>query len=253
VSTNLLGKLGLTKGEIKVYLAVNEVGKSTVGPIGKCSGVSKSKVYEVLEKLIRKGFVGYVLQNGTKFFVANDPAMILEYAEKQQEKLRETRKQLEEFVPQLSLKRDSNVPIVNGEMYEGLLGIKSIRSSLLKSCSDSDVVRILGVPDVANVVWGRYLDEFHEERLKLRIKGEIIYNPDAMAYAKKRVKLDLTEVKFLPRNTHSSSWIDIYPDAVLTVIVAKQPMAFLQRSSELAKAYAVYFDILWKQAKVLKD
>ena len=48
----LLEKLGLTKGEIKVYLALNKLGESSIGPIGKESKVSKSKMYDILDKLI---------------------------------------------------------------------------------------------------------------------------------------------------------------------------------------------------------
>ncbi|RMD45562.1 TrmB family transcriptional regulator, partial [Candidatus Pacearchaeota archaeon] len=53
----LLKEIGLTNGETKVYLSLIKIGESTVGPIAKKSGVSLSKIYEILNNLIKKGLV----------------------------------------------------------------------------------------------------------------------------------------------------------------------------------------------------
>ena len=87
MNESLLEKLGLTKGEIKVYLALNTLGESTVGPIGAESKVSKSKIYDILAKLIYKGLVGYIIKDGVKYFLANDPHVILDYMEKKEDEL----------------------------------------------------------------------------------------------------------------------------------------------------------------------
>src|SRR3989338_6212668 len=94
-------KLGLTKGEIKVYLALNKLGESTIGPIGRESKVSKSKMYDILDKLIEKGLVGYISKEGTKYFVTNDPHMILEYVNSKEKELQTTKQQVESFLPSL--------------------------------------------------------------------------------------------------------------------------------------------------------
>ena len=48
---SLLKEVGLTEGEAKVYLALLELGASTSGPIVKKSRVSRSIIYNILEKL----------------------------------------------------------------------------------------------------------------------------------------------------------------------------------------------------------
>jgi len=52
-----LETIGLTKGEIKVYEALLELGESTKTPIANTSGISPGKVYDVLERLMKKGLV----------------------------------------------------------------------------------------------------------------------------------------------------------------------------------------------------
>ena len=54
MDSNSLKELGLTDGEIKVYLALNQLGETTSGPIVDKSGVSISKVYLILDRLFSK-------------------------------------------------------------------------------------------------------------------------------------------------------------------------------------------------------
>ena len=52
--SDILGGIGLTETEVKVYLALNELGTSTISPIVKKANISNSKIYIILEKLIKK-------------------------------------------------------------------------------------------------------------------------------------------------------------------------------------------------------
>ena len=61
----LLEKIGLTKGESKVYLALLRIGKSNIGPIIKEAKVSNSKVYDILDRLAQKGLVGVAIEKVT--------------------------------------------------------------------------------------------------------------------------------------------------------------------------------------------
>ena len=59
----LLKEIGLTDSEIKVYIALLELGSSSKGPIVDKSHVASSKIYELLEKLMQKGLVTQVLKS----------------------------------------------------------------------------------------------------------------------------------------------------------------------------------------------
>ena len=56
-------KIGLTEGEAKVYIALTELGSSTVGPIVKKAKVAYSNVYDILNRLIEKGIVSFITKN----------------------------------------------------------------------------------------------------------------------------------------------------------------------------------------------
>lgn len=245
----LLEKLGLTKGEIKVYLALNKLGESTIGPIGKESKVSKSKIYDILDKLIEKGLVGYLLKGGTKYFMANNPHMILEYIEKKEKELGKTKDDVvAEVLPQLMMQRASTSKKRIAEMYEGFQGIKAVREELMMDFKSEDTLLVLGAPKVANVKWEGWFLDFHKKRIQRKVRMKIIYNANAKEYGKIRAKMRLTEVRYLPNKLVSPNWIDIFPNVVLFVIVLNNPIAFVVRDAELADSFRSYFEIVWKNS-----
>ena len=73
----LLKEIGLTDSEIKVYVALLEIGSSSKGPIVDKSGVASSKIYELLEKLMQKGLVSQVIKSNVKYFEAAPPKRLL--------------------------------------------------------------------------------------------------------------------------------------------------------------------------------
>lgn len=61
ISENLrraLHNLGLTDYEIKVYIALLECGDSTASRLSEVADVPYSKIYEVLDSLEKKGWIG---------------------------------------------------------------------------------------------------------------------------------------------------------------------------------------------------
>lgn len=246
----LLENLGLTRGEIKVYLALNELGEATIGPIGKKSGVSKSKIYDILDKLMRKGLVGYIVREGIKHFIANNPKMILSYINKKEQEIQKTREEMEEIIPQLLMKRAGakNQPLA--EIYSGWHGIIAIRDELMASYKAGETFLTMGCPKAANERLEPYFLTFHERRQKNNVGMRIIYNADARIYGKLRVKMKNTQVRYLPKQFPSPHWIDIFPDAVLFVIVLQSPIGFVVRDLELANSFRSYFDIMWKNSTV---
>ncbi len=245
----LLEKLGLTKGEIKVYLALNKLEEASVGPIGKESKVSKSKIYDILDKLIEKGLAGYISREGTKYYLANDPHMILDYVHKKEEELKKTKSEVELIIPQLSLQRATADKKRVAEIYEGFNGMKAIREELISSLGSGEDFLVLGAPKIANERWESWLLNFHKRRIERKVQMKIIYNSDAKDFGEIRKKMKLTQVRYLPNKMVSPNWIDIFPNAVLFVILLDNPLAFVVRDRELAKSFKNYFEIMWKNTK----
>src|SRR3989338_7840032 len=94
-----LTSIGFTDGEEKVYLALLKIGSSSSGPIAKESGVSRSKLYEILEKLARKGVVSHCKKNKVSCFTAAPPTRILDYLKEKESQLRQQEESFQSMLP----------------------------------------------------------------------------------------------------------------------------------------------------------
>lgn len=248
MNTELFRKIGLTDGEIKVYLALLHLGETTVGPIGKESKVSKSKLYDILDKLIEKGLVGHIVKNGVQRYTANDPKMILEYLDRKTQDLKETRKEAQEFLPKLAKQRTLVRQPNYAEVYEGFHGFKTAREELLSSMKKGDELLVLGAPKMANLKWEAWLLEFHKRREELGIGMRILFTSDCRIYGEKRKRFKKSYVRYLPKHVKSSNWIDIFNDTFLCVII-QEPTTIVVRDHSLAGSMRQYFDLLWEISK----
>ena len=91
----LLNKIGLTEAESKTYLSLLRYGSSSGYEVSKVSGVPRSKIYNILETLVTKGFVRFTEGEGTNQYLA---VPIEEVSERIQ---KETKDTLEELTAQL--------------------------------------------------------------------------------------------------------------------------------------------------------
>ena len=62
----MLKEFGLTETEEKVYLSLLKQGTSLASDIIKKTQLHRTTIYDVLERLISKGFVSYIIQNKIK-------------------------------------------------------------------------------------------------------------------------------------------------------------------------------------------
>jgi len=104
-------ELGLTKNEGKVYETLVESGKLSAGETSKHSGVSYSKIYDVLNSLTNKGLVD-VIPEKTKKFVPSDPKVLIEYIEKR-EKVLEKAKEKARTMRRLYEEKEKNPVIID--------------------------------------------------------------------------------------------------------------------------------------------
>jgi predicted transcriptional regulator len=239
-------KLGLSRGEIKAYSTLLKHGEMTITPLTSESGITKSKVYEIIEKLIKKGLVGYNVKNNVKHFFINDPRNILEYLNKKENEIERSKKEIEGILPSLIKQRDSATQGRMAEIYEGFNGMKTIREELMLTYKRGETLLVLGAPRIANDKWEGWLLDFHKKRTDKGIGMKIIYNFDAREYGKIRKKMKYTEVRYLPDGINPPNWIDIFPAAVMiSIINGDNVVSFVIRSKEIADSFKAYFNIMW--------
>jgi sugar-specific transcriptional regulator TrmB len=240
-----LANVGFTAGEEKVYIALLKIGSSTTGPIAKEAGVSRSKLYEILEKLVRKGMVSHYKQNNRSYFKSAPPERIMEFLDKKEKEM-ELQKKLfrqslpffESLVGQKELKKEA-------EVFEGMDGIKNIRELALSTMKEGETMLYFGNPASGHEYVLGYWDDWNRRRIAKKISAKIIYNQDAVKFGERRKKQVYTQVKYLPQKGSTDAWIEIYDETIAIVLKKTTPMSIVIKNKLVAQSFKTFFNILW--------
>lgn len=240
-----LQELGFTEGEEKVFLALLKLGSTSSGAIAKEADVSRSKLYEILEKLTRKGLVSHFKKNNVSYFSAAHPKRILDFIEQKREQLEQQRASFQKVLPYFESLIGQKEVEKEAQVFEGMEGIKSVRETFLKNMKKGDIIYFFGNPASGHKNMLGYWDDFNQRRIKKKIWSWTIYNQDAQSYGERRKKLPYTKVKYLPQAGPTYAWVEIYGDSVAIAIKHETPMSIVINNKYVAESFKTYFTILW--------
>lgn len=248
MNTQILEEAGFTQGEIKVYLALLELGETTTGPIIKHSNITGSKVYEILTRLIEKGMVSSVTKERTKYFQPSPPSRLLDYIDNKEAIIKQQKEEIRQLLPQLEAKVDATKSAQSAQVYEGWQGIRTVFSLILKETGKGGLYRVFSVGNELNdprVV--TFLKGHHERRVAAGVKLNLILLPsDKPIVLKDWQKYRGMEIRFY--NYPLPLGIYIFGDYVATVSF-KKGVAFLVKSQYVAQSYMQFFDDIWRKSK----
>jgi HTH-type transcriptional regulator, sugar sensing transcriptional regulator len=253
MDTTALKDAGLTDGEIKTYLALLEIGTSTVGPILKKSGITRSIIYRILEKLIIKGLVSYITKEKTKHYQAAQPDKLLDYIDTKEKQLQQNKTKIEKMIPQLILKQKM-AKKSEASMYEGFKGLITAYDKRYEKLQKGDEVVLYGLPSIQPEYHHAYWKKANAKLDKLGIRSRLLYHPAVTdKNLKNRNSYKLCEARRMPFNIESPSWVMIYKDVTLIAIPqGDMPFAFEITSQQVADSFKNYFEWFWKQSKPFK-
>lgn len=235
-----LKSFGLTEGEAKVYLALL-VGMSTKSEIIRKSGVSSSIVYDILERLIKKGLVSFVFKDKKKYFFASEPEALLELLKQEEEKIKEIKKTAKNLISLLEKRKVEKTLFAS--VYEGMNGLKV----MLNEIKFGRQWLAMGVSAYKKESFNRFWVYWHNKvRPKHRIKAKFIFSEKDSDYFKTLRKTPLSEVSYIPSQTPAC--ITITGENVLIMKYTEPPSFILLNNKDVAKTFEEVFKALWKNA-----
>lgn len=240
MKTEQLQELGLTRNESLVYTALLGLGETKTGPIVKKTGLHRVLIYDALNSLIKKGLASSVTKENIKYFQAADPNSLVEFLE-------EKKAAANELLPELKAIQKSNEGKQLVTVYEGVKGLKSAMSNMIKELTSKDYHYVFASGNMAPTV-GDYYYLYQQEKRKKKIPTKTIYDMSFRAH-QDIIKATYATIKFYPLGPfQTDTWI--YKDKVLIVVyTANPPIATLIQSRETANSYKNLFESLWKKAR----
>ena len=132
----LLRQVGLTEGEIKVYFGLLKLGEAKKTQLSKESEVSSSKVYEVCDKLQKKGLIGIVIKDKVIYFKAMEPKRILDFFNEKASQFAQQKEALTKLIP--ILENQTKKQETNAFLYEGMKAIKNFYQNILEELKSGE-------------------------------------------------------------------------------------------------------------------
>ncbi len=237
-----LKEVGLADEEIKVYLAMLKIGSNLASKISEETRINRSHVYQLLERLIAKGFVSYVIKENRKYFSAVNPKKIIELIKEKEQKLKNI---LPNLLGLASFEKEK--PIV--EIFEGKEGIKTILNDILKV---KEEWLAFGSSGKGQEILSFYAEHWEKERekLKVNLRGIMDTSESGIKRGGEIAKRKYTKIRHVKEtySNPSSTWI--YGDRIAFVIWSKEhSFAIRMISKEIASNFKKHFEVLWKNAK----
>lgn len=245
---DILGKIGLTKQESRVYLGLLELQEAKTGKLCKHTKIASSNIYKILDFLMKKGLVSYRIQNNIKIFMPSSPEVLNDLFLEKQNKLDEERKEVNDLISSLKVKKPKKEPYSNYKYFEGLTGIKSMWHEINYSMNKDDIMRVYTGKRKSYETMVGFLNEHHNLRVKKKVKALMIFPKEDIELANKRKKQD-AKVQFmnLKNDAEWGVWKDIF---YLYHFPKKSPRGFLIKDEVFASTFKQVFDQLWKEAKL---
>lgn len=235
--SDVLTDIGLSKKEASVYLANLELGPSVASDIALKSKLNRVTCYDILEKLIQKGFISTYTQKKVRVFAATDPDIV-------RSSYREKYLNLKTALPDLR-RLHGKTPHPRVRYYEGIEAIKKIYLDTLTAKTE-----ILNYADSKSIRehWPAYDQEYVKTRVKKKIYlrgiapldeyGKAVVEKDKVSYREIR----LVELKpFFFANE-----INIYDDKVAIISFGKEEvLGMIIESQEIADTQRAIFSMAW--------
>ncbi len=236
-----LKSLGLSENEIKTYVALLELGATKVEIISKRVNLPRTTVYGILNSLLEKGLVAYVIKSGVKHYEATPPKRLLI---REKERLEELKKSIPEL--EILEKTIGERPFV--EMYEGKEGIKTIYEDMLKT---KKIIYGYGNTELLFELLEFYIPNYVKRRVKLGINFYVITEKSKTSVEmQKKDQKEKRETRFINEIKNTSNVTYLYGNKIAIMgLIKKQPMGVIIQNDSLCNSNKTVFGIMWKIAK----
>ncbi|MBT7484662.1 hypothetical protein HN680_07870, partial [Candidatus Peregrinibacteria bacterium] len=205
-------KFGLPEKEAQIYLALLELGPSSVSEVSKRSKISRTNAYHLLNALLGKGMVSTASgDNSSKMvFVPEDPSRILQMLCNERDKYERLYNEAQKVLPELQSvynKKDGKLKV---RFFEGVEGVISAYEDTLTA--ETEILATASIEQQHSFFPG-YFPAYYNRRAK---KGVSVRCFLADSSETRRIqKLDEAQLRkslLVPKRFMISPEINIYDD-----------------------------------------
>ena len=230
-----LKSIGFSGNEAKVYLALLQLGETTVQPISRKVNLTRPYCYDVLADLVEKGFASFVERRGRRRYSATQPKIIRKI-------LLEKVKEIDPILPELEGMYQQAPARPKVRYFEGKEGIRAIYEEMIQEAKE---LAIFG----SGQEWAENFEEWleHTETIakkKIRIRDLAKKMPESKEWAK-YYKAPLQELRYIKDEWNFPSDQFVWGNKVAMLCQGGGMHGIVIESREMAQSMLTVFEVLW--------
>lgn len=238
---SILEELGLTNAEIKVYIALLELGSSTAGPIREKSKLQNSVVHRALNSLIEKGLVNFILKAKNRIYQATDPENFFNFIE-------DKKRRFKEILPELKEKQEFSRETENATIYKGVRGIKEIYNIMVNSGA-KEYLTFGGGHMCEERMGTEWWASMHTKRIANKLPSRQVFDETVRIFGTDLTKRPISKVRYVSKEFAQFQETVIVGDYVAINVFTENAYGFLIKDPLVAEGYRKHFELLWEKAK----
>jgi sugar-specific transcriptional regulator TrmB len=239
---------GLSSAEIRVYLALLELGAQPASIVARKAGLKRGHAYNVLAVLMEKGVVQEFVKKGVRIFTCCSPTGLLSLLEQRAEDLESKKRSLLESLPLLEGIIHPLAVQPKVRFFQGIEGIKEIYEDTLRF-PDQNLYAVgdfehyfprQNSPELNDWMW-----EYCNRRAKAGIHYiGIINKSDTSDLAFKRRKGQKRTFKML-RGVDLPVEVNIYGDRVAVISSSRDMVGLIVEDKPTADTLRNFHQAVW--------
>lgn len=231
----VLEQIGLSKNEIKVYLALLKLGSVQVSKIKEETKLHRTGIYDIAEKLLNKGLINYVIKNNVKHYKATHPNKLLEYVKEKEESVKEI---LSNLIKLAEFQKEE----FKVEVYKGVEGFKTVLNDILRVGQN---LILFGIDEVKfKERFPILMENFFKKEEEKGIKERLLTSESTKFIFEKKT----THYRFISDEFFNPTPTIVYGNKVIIMVLEPLNIVMIENSN-VADSYKKYFEMLWGIAK----
>lgn len=247
----LLVLFDLREIEKHLYQVLFNDGFMTATQLAKRTGVSRTSVYDLLERLKNTGLITESTKGGVRIYDVAPPVKVQLLIEDKESQISAAKLMLQQLQHDYQSNRKSVKPHL--QLFEGRRELQQMMMDMLLY-RDITVYAFWPVQKIVSLLTPEFFATFHQQRVARNNQLRVIWPKNQILPAATFPFLSTNpklkrEARIAPQGIDFSLGYAVYGDTVRFISSSKENFGFLVGSPELAEMMKVQFQLIWRQSK----
>lgn len=240
-------RLGFTPTEIKVYDEITKIGRTTIGPVIKRTGLHRGTVYNAITSLVHRGILLVSESNGVRHYKIAPLTIFKTILDEKKKQIEEDEEWLDKMLKEVSHVSEED----NENEVEVSYGLDSFKDHFFKMFDECALRKMeylfMGRGGEMMEAIGEQLYKYTQKRKKeLGVSCRVIL--DRETKKEKYNRFVQGNVRYAESKKQGPLNMWVYGDSVMLVLFTTKPLTtIIIKNALVAKAFGNYFELLWEK------